>query len=698
MPAEALADAVPVRCRDWIVDVWAALHPVAAVGLLAAGIDDPDHLPWLFPLALFVTWLGQGLWARRPWSRRATLILAWAVVLAPRVLFHFWLAREVFENFTRAARAPRPRGGSPEAAGLIAAGMALLAMLAAIAYVVAAPVMGLLIWRLRRPHVRAQFVPSAQPFRFRRRHAWVAAGVVLLGIGCGALAALHETGAGPADVLALGGRAFDRAAVRERRERRDHDAAEAGAARLVAAIERGDKAEADRLRESLGHERYWRTSGDVWLRGTRHADPRVRAAFVELLGPNLDPLRDEAGRRVSRRNEVVPIKPLGPAPAVETFLRTALADPDARVRRAAIPALRAYGVSKETGSELTLKAMQDDDPGVRQAVLDRLLGSTRRPHSPVDPAFEPALRTLAHDPAESVRGRAALLLAEFGAVDPWLVKPLRTMLRTDDESHRDRAASALAALGPAAADALPDLLPLLASNTQARRAVIRALAAIGPAAADAVPALDRLLDDPEMWTRAEAAQALGAIGRPSRGSEDRLFAMLKTDDFAYARAYAALALAQAAPASSRNLAALSEALDDEAYVRRDAAEGLAWYGADAAPAAPALRSHLSDADLWVRLNVALALMKIDPEDAQARAMYVAALAEETEIVVTHWNRGASSSFYALYTFRKLGRDAAPAEPRLRELLDHEKPSIREYAAEALRLIGASGDGSPGGAE
>lgn len=90
---------------------------------------------------------------------------------------------------------------------------------------------------------------------------------------------------------------------------------------------------------------------------------------------------------------------------------------------------------------------------------------------------------------------------------------LRAMLADPDPEVQARGAFALSRRGPAARDAVPELIPLLKSKAAlARQNAALALATIGPDAKDAVPALTEALKDSEWAVRRQAAIALGAIG------------------------------------------------------------------------------------------------------------------------------------------------------------------------------------------
>jgi HEAT repeat protein len=92
------------------------------------------------------------------------------------------------------------------------------------------------------------------------------------------------------------------------------------------------------------------------------------------------------------------------------------------------------------------------------------------------------------------------------------VGELRAMLADPDPVVQARGAFGLSRHGPAAAEAVPDLVAKLQSpSALVRQTAALALGAVGPGAA-AVPALAAALADPEWEVRRQAAVALGGIG------------------------------------------------------------------------------------------------------------------------------------------------------------------------------------------
>jgi (1->4)-alpha-D-glucan 1-alpha-D-glucosylmutase len=231
--------------------------------------------------------------------------------------------------------------------------------------------------------------------------------------------------------------------------------------------------------------------------------------------------------------------------------------------------------------------------------------------------------------AEEAGGRATITLAHEALLQWWpalrewvdqnraqMQRIQRQMLGLAAHESKDRqhAAEALKEIGPAAAEAAPEVVPALVAtlgddDVAVRRAAIEALTAIGPAAvlplANALEAADKVL-------RRAAAEALGRIEPAAVEMAPEvvptLVAALADADVAVRRTAAELLGRIGATAGSALAAALG---GSSTTVRRTAAEVLGRIGPAAAEAAPevvpALVAALGDADATVRRAVAEAL-------------------------------------------------------------------------------------------
>jgi HEAT repeat protein len=134
---------------------------------------------------------------------------------------------------------------------------------------------------------------------------------------------------------------------------------------------------------------------------------------------------------------------------------------------------------------------------------------------------------------------AACALTAFGATagcrraEP--LPDLQTEIaRLQGESLDDQylALSNLQTLGPAAAEAVPQLRDLLkgTKDNTLRGEIARTLGTMGTAAGDAAPDLIPLLDSKEMWPRYAAARALGTMGKAALPALPKLITLTKDPD------------------------------------------------------------------------------------------------------------------------------------------------------------------------
>ena len=251
---------------------------------------------------------------------------------------------------------------------------------------------------------------------------------------------------------------------------------------------------------------------------------------------------------------------------------------------------------------------------------------------------------------------------------PQVVQALRGALKDPNVHVRRAAANAISHHGPKAKDALPELAALIHSkDTDEVDAVMNALARIGPDAAPLVGQLAGLLKQQEYENKGDVIDTLGWIGRGAKptapllvaslddwlhndnagdalariGAHDellramshekssvrstaaesagllethspemvtRLIKMATTDEYEYARAYAAHTLGKVRPTTKEITLAIGQATKDEdSDVRRGAARGLGETDPKFDEAVPLLLAIAKDEDKWVRESAAAAL-------------------------------------------------------------------------------------------
>ncbi len=133
----------------------------------------------------------------------------------------------------------------------------------------------------------------------------------------------------------------------------------------------------------------------------------------------------------------------------------------------------------------------------------------------------------------------ACALAGCGADEPPpdVHKQIDALAGSDDEA-RWTALATLRDIGPAGAPAVPQLRSMLAATTDdvLRSEIARALAGMGPGAAAAVDDLVPLLASKDAWVRQTAAEALGGIGADATPAIQKLNTLAKDRDPAVAEA------------------------------------------------------------------------------------------------------------------------------------------------------------------
>jgi HEAT repeat protein/lysophospholipase L1-like esterase len=249
-------------------------------------------------------------------------------------------------------------------------------------------------------------------------------------------------------------------------------------------------------------------------------------------------------------------------------------------------------------------------------------------------------------------------------------------LRQPDEGGQAAAARALGNLGPAAREAVPELMKLLERGTpRVRAATARALGNMGPAAELAVHELMRRLDDAAPPVRAAAAWALGEIGPAAKAALLPLVNRLRDEDESV-RLRAGESLGQVRPDTEEARQALVAIVEDvSAPGRAEAAAALGKLGPDAQFAVAALVKALDDPRAGVRGRAVLALGEIGPG---ARAAVPALLVAF---------RDAGIRWRVADALGAIGPDAAGAVPDLTAALQDPSSNVRWRAAQALGAIG-----------
>jgi HEAT repeat protein len=155
-----------------------------------------------------------------------------------------------------------------------------------------------------------------------------------------------------------------------------------------------------------------------------------------------------------------------------------------------------------------------------------------------------------------------------------------------------------------------------------------------------VPSLVRSLQDPDRAARAKAILQLGLIGAPGDGAVEALLPMLRDKDVEL-RLAAFCALAQIGW-DAKGVPALAEALKDaDPILRRAAVRELGKLGPPAKAALSDLAGRLAKVEGADRVEVAEALLRIDPAD-QAGGAFLGGLLEDPKATKDTRLRAADS--------------------------------------------------------
>ncbi len=207
-------------------------------------------------------------------------------------------------------------------------------------------------------------------------------------------------------------------------------------------------------------------------------------------------------------------------------------------------------------------------------------------------------------------------------------------LRHDDPTQRLEAIIQVGKIGPAAADAVPDLAKLLRPENDAdtRIQASLTLTKMAPASRGALPELVGGLTDPEPLVRFNAVLALRRLGTEARTAlPDMLAALDDPANHTNARVFAhtvhqsllrAIGTVGAGAAEAVPPLTLRLAISEPAAIKKAALAALQEVGAVARPAGPSIRRLLKDSDPEVRelAEEALAALELPKEgDTAAQA-------------------------------------------------------------------------------
>lgn len=343
---------------------------------------------------------------------------------------------------------------------------------------------------------------------------------------------------------------------------------------------------------------------------------------------------------------------------------------------------RAQEPAPPSGAEAIIAGLHADGVETRRAAASALRSAASDVQRQALPAM---IERLLKEKDGQVRLGVLDAVTSLGSEAAPAIPALLETLRTDaggsrqEESHQDyRSALALAAVGKPAVGGLRGLLRERGRKENVRAEVVMALGRIGPDAAPAVPELVPLLGDPSERIRREASQALGRIGS---SAVEPLIAAAE-DRATEQRARAVEALGQLARGDERAGVAVLARVDDQApEVRAAAVQALARFEVPEDRLRPILAASLRHADGRVRLAVVNVLA--------ARRSMLAALAPGLESLAGSSDPGTAR--HAAYLLGLMGPDVMP---RLIAALRRPESRI-DVIAEAMSHIGRSAGGEIG---
>ncbi|MBP60684.1 MAG: hypothetical protein CMJ62_04080 [Planctomycetaceae bacterium] len=285
------------------------------------------------------------------------------------------------------------------------------------------------------------------------------------------------------------------------------------------------------------------------------------------------------------------------------------------------------------------------------------------------------------------------------------VLALTKRLKDDDGGFRSLAAYALGQLGPAAQDAVPDLIEALQdSSYKVRSSAAYALGRIGPAAQSAVPALISRIGDEQQEVRSSAAAALGEMGPAAQDAVPRLLAAALHDGDSRARLSMALAVNRIGPVDEA-VTYFIKALQDE-HLRTPAVVALGQCGPGAKDAVPYLIKFLQDQDFRVRSSAVSALGRIglhaeravpelikllrdrDVGKQAAFALSKIGVSAVPALVESLHDDDRNVVRHSMYALGELGPHAKESVPTLVKSLYDEDPQMRSAAAQAVGRMGS----------
>lgn len=251
---------------------------------------------------------------------------------------------------------------------------------------------------------------------------------------------------------------------------------------------------------------------------------------------------------------------------------------------------------------------------------------------------------------------------------------VKDTLRDADPGNRMLAVQSLGRMGPAAEEAIPDLIQVLGEeNAPLRPAAVTALSAIG---AGAVPALVAALNRQSPAIRSGAADALGGIGAGATQAIPALINLLGDRDYEISH-HAASALGRIGPAAVPALMQVAAREDGRVTGMAETVFSYLDAGPDLVHELARLLGSSGEKPC-VRAFATKALGRMQEKAKDAAPDLVRALGGENSEV-------RSAARWAL------GQIGPAAVPALREALKNDNVQVRSNAASALGSMGPAAE-------
>lgn len=281
---------------------------------------------------------------------------------------------------------------------------------------------------------------------------------------------------------------------------------------------------------------------------------------------------------------------------------------------------------------------------------------------------------------ETLRAQAAETLSKIG---PKSVDPVRAQLKSSNAKTRFWAVQTLALLGPEAAGAADDLVPLLKdADVSVRYKTVYALGKLGTKSAPVIDGIVKALDDEDKTVSSMAVDVLDKIGTPPKKALPTVADLAANGSTSAVRKAALKLLGQMGEPAVPTFRALLKGMKEND--RQDVFQAIAQLGPDAKGLVPELVPILTQQCRGPSIDPTLIEILKKCNGAGAKGLAEVLKAVEGELVA--W--GSRVSLYQAIGEMRSPTSAKASVPILVELLQSKKSVMnRPQILEALGEIG-----------